>query len=370
MIYLIGILIIFVLILIALSIRRTPGDLKYSDKYVSSLEFIIEGKKDRALESLKETVREELGNTDAYVYLGDLMREKGKTETAIKIHENVMAKPNLNKKDKVKVLKSLGKDYVKHEDFSRALKLYEDLHREEPGEISITEELLNLYEREGDWDSAFRIAREIYKGENELAHYSIYIAENLIDSDINRAKKYIKRGLRKEIGYANYLYGKILIKEGNEEKGIDKIKEGINMDPDKAFIYLPELEEYMYKRGKFAAFEPYLKGLIEDYSDNWSFISTYVSILKKKGEEEKAERMLNKFLDSMEIEDPELLTSIAGSFSDIDYEKTQELLAKIEELLKKNKRFKCKECMNEVKSFSWKCPVCSSLGTVDRVWGG
>jgi lipopolysaccharide biosynthesis regulator YciM len=364
MIYLVCIIVFFTVLIFGLTIKGGSKKVAHTDKYIKGLEAIIERKTDEAIEKLKKVVELETTNRDAYLYLGNLLREKGQISSAIKIHKNLSVNPELSRKEYEKVQKALAEDYLKAHDWDKALPIYEELFKRNAKDDKIRKPLILIYEKKERWDDAYNIAKSMYTERKDLANYATYIASKLIDKDISKAKKFISIGQKAGIPFAHYLYGKILISEGNENTGIDYIKKSISLDARRAYIYIPILEEYMFNKGKFSTIEPYLKNLIKENPENWEIINSYISFLKKKGELDKVKETLDEALLNLKLDRPEILANIAAAYRGVDSEKALEYISKAKELLVKSKRFKCSICGNEFEEFTWKCPDCDHPGTI------
>ncbi len=364
MLWLIGILIFFILLIVGLSVLKRPKKEKYTELYIKGLEAIADGKTDEAIDKLRDVIDKEPSNTGAYLYLGDLMREKGEISKAMMIHKNLSVNPSLSDEEKKKVKETLAKDYFETKEFKKAVSLYESLYKREPKNRKLSMVLLNLYEKLNDWDKAYNIARKIYTRGKDLANYATFMASHLINEDPKKAERYLSIGQKEDISYAHYLYGKLLISEGKEKSGIEYLKKSISLEPDRASAYLPELFEYMFKSGEFSVLEPYLKSLFEENSDNWNILNSYVSMLKKKGEVGKAEKILDESVHGFDLKNPCILSSIALAYNGINTDKAFEYLSAMQKIFQQNEVFECTECKNEVKEFSWKCPYCSSFGSL------
>lgn len=368
LIWLIGIIAFFIILILGLSLTGRSEKKKDSQLYIDALEDIVENNNRKAMEKLKKVIDGDPSNSEAYLYLGNLLRKQGAIDKAIKIHKNLEVNPGLNIKTETKVKNALLKDYMMTENWSKAVNLAEELYRIEAKDEEIAKSLLKIYEKLGDWQNAYRIARTIFTEKKELAHYSTYLGSMIMKNDVNTAKKYITKGIKEDISYANFLYGKILIDEEKTDRGISYLKKSISQEPEKASIYLPEISDIMYKSGEFSVFEPYIKKLYEENPRNLKVLENYVSILKKKGETEEVESLLSEALKHFELEKPELIARVAALYNNISSRKVSEYLSTMEKYLNKHKKFSCEECGYETEDFEWKCSNCGSFGSLNRLW--
>jgi len=360
----------FVLIWLGLSIfSRMSEKIKcriQHTSYLKGLEAIIEGEKDKAIKLFRDVLEKDPSNVESYLYTGNLLREKGEVIKAIKIHKNLLVNPLLDNEQKSKLKEALAEDYLKNEDWAKAIPILEILNHKNPKNSIISDKLMNSYEKLKKWDKAFNIAKKTFD-QTKLSNYATYLAVEVLKKDTKKAKKFILAGEKGNISYAYYLHGKLLISEGDESGGLELIKKSISVDPDKAFLYLPLLEEYMFEEGQFGVLEPYLKSKFEENPDNIYTLASYISILKKRGQLEKAKEILEESIKNFDLNDYKILLSIAIISNEIDGNMVSEFLTKIKNKMDKRKLFRCSKCNTETEEFNWKCNSCGSFGTINPI---
>ncbi|MBN1693784.1 hypothetical protein JW879_00100 [candidate division WOR-3 bacterium] len=367
---LVYIVLFFALIWLGLSIfSRMSEKIKCRTQhtsYLKGLEAIIEGKKDKAIKLFREVLEKDPSNIESYLYTGNLLREKGEVKKAIKIHKNLLVNPLLNKEQKNKLKEALAKDYIENKDWAKAIPILETLNNKNPKNSVLADELIDSYEKLQKWDKAFNIAKKTFSPE-KLSNYATYLACEVSKKDTKKANKFIAVGEKGNISYAYYLHGKLLVLEGNESEGLELIKKSISIEPDKAYLYLPMLEEYMFKEGQFGILEPYLKSKFEENPNNIYILASYISILKKRGQIERANEILEESIKNFDLSDYKILLSIVIISNEIDGNMVSEYLTKIKNKMDKRKLFKCSKCNTETEEFNWKCNSCGSFGTINHV---
>jgi lipopolysaccharide biosynthesis regulator YciM len=336
----------------------------HSTSYIKGLEAMIEGKKDKAIKLFRDVLEKDPSNIEGYLYTGNLLREKGEVIRAIKIHKNLLVNPLLTNDQKYRLNEALSEDYIKNKSWAKALPLLETIYHRNPKNEIISNKLMFAYEKIGKWDKAFNIAKKVFNQE-ELANYATNIITEVSKSNPKKASKFISIGEKGNVSYAYYLHGKLLISQGDESGGIEHIKKSISIDPDKAFLYLPLLEEYMFEEGQFGVLEPYLKSKFEENPDNIHILASYISILKKRGQLEKANEILEDSIKNFDLNDYTTLLSIAIISNEIESNLLSEYLTKVKNKLEKNKVFQCTKCKNKTDKFSWKCYNCNSFGSLE-----
>ena len=316
---LVYLILFFILIWFGLSIfSRMSEKIKCRNQhtsYLKGLEALIEGKKDEAIKFFRDVLEKDPSNIESYLYTGNLLREKGEVVRAIKIHKNLLVNPLLDKEQKNKLKEALAEDYLKNEDWTKALPILETLCHKHPKNLMLSNKLMNIYEKLEKWDKALNIAKRIFSAK-KLANYATYLACEVSKKDPKKANKFIAIGEKENISYAYYLHGKLMISEGDESEGLEYIKKSISIDPDKAFLYLPLLEEYMFEEGQFGVLEPYLKSKFEANPDNICILGSYISILKKRGQLEKANEILEESIKNFDLNDYYILFLMVSRWLD------------------------------------------------------
>ena len=117
---------IFIIIVVVLSLiifllvsnrsKNIPTD---AEAFNNALKALVNGEKDKAYHLLREIISKDSNNIDAFLLLGDLVREKDVNQ-AIKIHQTVILRPQISKSKKIEAHTALSKDFIKSGNISKA----------------------------------------------------------------------------------------------------------------------------------------------------------------------------------------------------------------------------------------------------------
>ena len=115
------IIIVFILSLIIFLLvsnrsKNIPTD---AEAFNNALKALVNGEKDKAYHLLREIISKDSNNIDAFLLLGDLVREKDVNQ-AIKIHQTVILRPHISQSKKIEAHTALSKDFIKNGNISRA----------------------------------------------------------------------------------------------------------------------------------------------------------------------------------------------------------------------------------------------------------
>ena len=81
--------------------------------YLKGLNFLLNEQTDQALEHFLKMVRVDDKTIETHFALGSLFRRRGEVDRAIRIHQNIIARPDLPAEQKDQALFSLAKDYLR-----------------------------------------------------------------------------------------------------------------------------------------------------------------------------------------------------------------------------------------------------------------
>src|SRR5450631_977332 len=76
--------------------------------YFRGLNFLLNEQPDKAIESFIEVVRVEPETVELHFALGSLFRRRGETDRAIRMHMNLLDRPDLAEEQKLQALFELG----------------------------------------------------------------------------------------------------------------------------------------------------------------------------------------------------------------------------------------------------------------------
>ncbi len=95
-----------------------------SRQYVTGLNLLLSDQSDKAVDVFIELLQVDSETIDTHLALGNLFRSRGEVDRAIRIHQNLIARPNLTIDQRNLALQQLAKDYMAAGFFDRAEKKY------------------------------------------------------------------------------------------------------------------------------------------------------------------------------------------------------------------------------------------------------
>lgn len=180
---------------------RNTGKSGYSDSYAKGLNYLLTDESDKAIRTFTELVQLDRDTVEIHITLGNLFRAKGEVDRAIKIHQNLLARPNLTRSQRNMTISELANDYLKAGLHDRAEKLYREMTQLKVDDLLAYQRLLELYIAEKSWNEACDCAQILYdRGEPDagviLSQCHCEIAQSALH---NGNKKLARANLNKAL---------------------------------------------------------------------------------------------------------------------------------------------------------------------------
>lgn len=366
--------IIAIVAMIIIYFIKTPQKKKdASAEYTTALNYLIVGDNKKALEKFRESVRLNTGNVDAYVKIGDILRDQGDTDRAIKIHRGLTLRRNLTITQKIEIFKSLIKDYQATKKLDRAIQVCQKLLELTHSDLWTQEILLTLYEDAGDWDSAGDMLLKIQKSKGIkdkrlLALYRVQSGLKCIEDGRERDgrikfREAIKLDKLCPNAYLNL--SDSYIRENRYDDALSELKKFITLAPQLSYLGFSRIKDILFHEGMFGEVEVIFKSLLQKNPESEAILLSLVDICERKGEFEKGINLCNQILDR----NPDSLQAkrYLAQFLSRTGKKDKALdhaLRLVDDLMNKSAdRYTCKSCGNISDEPAWHCSQCHEWDT-------
>lgn len=345
--------------------------------YFTGINYLIDDQPDKALDIFIKMLEVNADTFETHLALGNLFRRRGEVDKAIRIHQNLIAKPNLNKAQRVFALSELGQDYLKAGVLDRAEKLFLELISLH-GAVESLHHLLNIYQQQKDWEQAITIAKKIQQDlrknmYKEIANYYCELAEQLISKNqFSASEEYLKLALNTDSHCvrASLLLGKIAMQNHQYKIAIRFYKQIKNQDPDFISEMLLPLVACYEKLNLEKDLNRFLYKCLEEYP--YLSIALVLAQHIKRWENDAA---AIKFITTQMNMHPSLhdLTHLVQLFTETVQNGAQEQLITLhkllEQLLASKPVYRCIQCGFAAKMLYWLCPQCRQWNCVKPIYG-
>src|SRR4030065_2811850 len=95
--------------------------------YFLGLNYLINEQPDKAVDVFIKMLEVNTDTVETHLALGNLFRRRGEVDRAIRIHQNLIARPSLRREQRSQALLELGQDYMQAGLLDRAESLFKEL---------------------------------------------------------------------------------------------------------------------------------------------------------------------------------------------------------------------------------------------------
>ena len=348
-------------------------------EYLQSMNYLMSEQHDKALDSFMSMVNLNKDTVETHIILGNMFRNRGEVDRAIRIHQNLIARPELQPKLRQECSLELAKDYLKSGFLDRAetilIKLSNEV--EKPGQI--LNYLKEIYETEKEWEKAIQIANKIQSNTNKdmsdiISHYYCELAElelNILkDGNLDKASKlaYKAFGYNRKSLRALILIGDISYVTKNYADALKRYLLVYEKYPDNSYLVIKKIKNTYDNLNKKESFLDFIKSFshLNSPIDIFSNVDqSYSENLSSKEISEIYENeFANKRVNLSQLSD--YLSLIQENKVAFDNKSLKNIKSCIDEHTAKSNLHKCVQCgFKSVKHF-WQCPSCHHWSTIKK----
>ena len=306
-------LLIAVIILIAAGIAaavyfRPKKPRRFESLYTDALNAIVRGDSKTALKLLRNVVKQDTNHIDAYLQMGEILREQGHAQQALKIHQSLTVRPNLDNDVKIDIHRSLALDFLSFDNFIKAKQEAEFILKIEKKNTWALEFLLNIAERERDWILAAKLAKDIQKikqqqDPSKLAQFQVFEGlDKLSKDDRNGALHCFQKALEIDPNYgqAHRRLGDFYAENRDLIKAIEHWEQFALLDPDNAGNIFSKIETALYDLGRYSEVEKFYKRMLDQNPGNLNALAHMANVLEEKGERQQALDLVDSAMEKFD----------------------------------------------------------------------
>ena len=203
--------------------------------YFQGLNFLLNEQPDKAIDSFLEVAKVDSQTVELHFALGNLFRRRGETERAIRMHQNLIDRPDLEEGVRLHALSELGQDFLKAGLLDRAEEIFNRLVGTS-FEDEAKRNLLEIYQVEKDWQKAIDLARELPEvaSQQQVAEFFCELAAGeIMRSRPDSARAFLESAMQqnRKCVRASLLQGDLLLQEENPEGAIAAWQRVEQQDP-------------------------------------------------------------------------------------------------------------------------------------------
>ena len=339
--------------------------------YFKGLNFLLNEQPDKAIDAFIEIVKLDPETADMHFALGNLFRRRGEIERAIRVHQNLLARPDLPLEQQAQARYELGMDYLKAGLLDRAEETFNALV-DTPYSVQARRALLEIFQREKEWTRAIDAARGLQESgagarQKEIAQFYCELAQDalvhlhtddalaLLDQAVHTDRKNVR---------ATMLTGDAQLAQGDVEGALLTWRRVEQQSVPHVALVAARLMDGYKKVGRPQEGVNLLRAYLAEASSIDLIDVVFKAVIELDGVEAAKELVveelrrnptllgLDKLLEARLMDAPPEIWEELSMVKNLIHGYTQKLA-----------RYRCSHCGFKARQFYWQCPGCSNWET-------
>lgn len=352
--------------------------------YIKGLNYLLNEQPDEAIDTFIDALDVNPDTLETHLALGSLLRKRGEVGRAVKIHQNLLARPGLPNYQAQQVQLELARDYVKSGLLDRAELLLQELVPVAAMDIRVAslKHLIEIYRDEKEWLRGIAALNQLSgrlfgrlsdEWRVTQGHFYCEIAsQDIAREDHLAARRHLRAALQadKLSVRANLLLGELELQQGNPRDALKALRQIPQQTPDFTSQALPLLITCYNQLGWQSELKPYLQELQLSY-DGASLVSALADLIAQQDGEAAALDYLVSRLNARPslVGLSHLLKYKARQEQGSAHDSLQLTLTLLEKLNRVRPGYRCGRCGFAGNQLHWLCPTCKSWGSIKPVRG-
>jgi lipopolysaccharide biosynthesis regulator YciM len=339
--------------------------------YFKGLNFLLNEQPDKAIDAFIEIVRLDPETADMHFALGNLFRRRGETERAIRVHQNLLSRPDLPQEQKEHAQYELGMDYLKAGLLDRAEETFNTMLS---GQYTVQARraLLEIFQREKEWPRAIEAAIGLQEAgagsrQKEIAQFYCELAQDaLVHMHPEDALPLLEKSLQADRVNvrATMLTGDAQLAQGDVEGALLTWRRVEQISVPHVALVAQRMMDGYRKVGRPQEGVNLLKSYLEQASSIDLLEVVYKAVLELHGVEAAKDLVVNELrrtptlLGLDKLLEARLIDAQASVVSELSMVKNL-----VHGYTQKLARYQCSQCGFKARQFYWQCPGCSRWET-------
>ena len=340
---------------------------RLADDYVKGVNYLLSEKPDKALEIFINHPDIDEYTAETYLLLGNMFRNRGEVDRALRLHQNLMARSSLNKDQKEAVMFALGEDYLAAGMLDRAEGVFQELLNTNPTAVNACAPLRQIYEQTHEWEKAINATTCLKQKkipivyQKLIAHYYCEMADaEMEQGNLHRVEDYIAKAYKiyKKSARVMLLQGDLHARKKNYKQAFKLYLKALTNDSHLLTHLFEKTTKVALKTGKIKEFEI---ALFELYGHDNSALTYLLELLGLDSSAHIATDFLLEDLKSKRLD----IYSISKSIEILqtnkecsENEKCSLIKFALDHYLQGKAIFQCLNCGYQMQDYLWRCPAC------------
>jgi len=341
--------------------------------YFKGLNFLLNEQPDKAIDVFVNLLEVDDETIEIHLALGTLFRQRGEVEKSIRLHQNLIARPQLNQEMRLNVLSELGMDYMRAGLLDRAESIFLELEDSQRHKVTATKTLLSIFQQEREWLKAIQYTVKLESFDRKkrpilLSHLYCEVAECANKrGDTVEAKSHLDKALKIDplCVRANVISALIHIKDADYKQALKRLMKIPEQDTRFVPVFLELMISCFDELNKPKQKFNFLADLQADNHSTMVYGRFVDVLIEQKGMKHAVAFMREKLRNEPKESYLKLYANI-GLTDDLG-EESRFLKEVIHNMEETPLSFQCNHCGFNSVEVNWCCPGCKEWGVTKPI---
>lgn len=346
--------------------------------YFRGLSYLLDDQHDKAIGIFIRMLEADSETVELHLAVGNLFRNRGEVDRAIRIHQNLVNRPGLSDEHRVKAMFELGEDYMRAGLLDGAEDLFQELVEKGECEQKSLRYLIDIFQQEKDWqkaiDAGFKLDKSGVTDARPMIsqHYCELTEEARKKGDIRQAQQMLKhaRATWPQCARASFIEGAMAMESGRFDEALLAFQRIEQQDADYLPEVIPMLRECYQQLGKPKKMLDYLQKVVDRHGGLGTMLALAEMICVQQGGQQAATALLGYLRKYPSLRGLDRFVELASRCDNVpDQQLHSGVVEVIGCLVQGDPDYLCHNCGFQGKMLHWQCPGCKGWGTVKPIHG-
>ena len=341
--------------------------------YLRGISQLVNDDADEAIATFVRVLEVDNDTAETHLALGNLFRRQGEVDRALRLHQNLVARPNLKATHRNQARYELGQDYLRAGVFDRAESLFRELADQNLFLERALSGLIAIYEQQRDWDQAIDTIRRLEAARGTslrpvIAQYFCELAEQAReDNRMDDARRDLKlaRQSYRDCARASLIGGLMAERAGDHRTAVRVYRQVIRQDIDFVSEIIEPLRRCYQALGDISGYAQFLREVMARYDGAHPHVA-YARLLHHQNKTDEAIAHISQVLQA----EPNWI----GFYHllDLTWSQTRSTLTgpldslrqSLGQLIERQSTYHCGQCGFSGRYLHWQCPSCRQWNTI------
>lgn len=344
--------------------------------YLVGLNFLLNEEPDKAVDVFIKMLEVDSNTVETHLAVGKLFRRRGEVDRAIRIHQNLIARPHLEKIYREQSLFELGQDYLSAGVLDRAERIFLEIVTHKEFSVPALRALLDIYQQEKAWNNAIQAAKKLELAtktnmSSVIGHYYCELAQAEIDKgNASEADEFLSQALHHDQNSvrASLLLARLNMEKNDHKAALKQLKKVKNQNSDYLAEAIEPIAACYEELGDESKLLSYLMQILESHPHVPVVLILSERIRKRKGDKVAAQYVADYVRRYPSLRGLDLFINLYISTTEGRAREDLHILQNLmQKLLADKPDYQCVSCGFSGKSLHWQCPGCKQWDSVKPV---